>query len=149
MDGALMQRVFGVLGPVEALCEMAAFTLVLWLAGWRPGGPFPEAGILAAASGAAFASVVLAQLANAFACRSETVPPWKLGWGTNPLLLRAIGVELALLAVFLLLEPVAGMLGQAPPPPSGLLAAVLAMPALLAADYLYKVLKHSASVRHG
>ncbi|MET1086529.1 MAG: cation-transporting P-type ATPase [Arthrobacter sp.] len=149
MDGALMQRVFGVLGPVEALCEMAAFTLVLWLAGWRPGGPFPEAGILAAASGAAFASVVLAQLANAFACRSETVPPWKLGWGTNLLLLWAVGVELALLAVFLLLEPVAGMLGQAPPPAAGLLAAVLAMPALLAADYLYKVLKHSASGRQG
>ena len=58
-------------------------------------------------------------------------------------------VDLVILAVFLLLEPVAGMLGQAPPPPAGLLAAVLAMPALLAADYLYKVLKHSASVRHG
>jgi hypothetical protein len=86
--------------------------------------------------------VVLAQLANAFACRSETVPPWRLGWTTNPLLLWAVAVELAALAAFLLLDPVARMLGHAPPPPAGLAVALLSMPALLTVDYLYKLIRH-------
>ena len=136
-----MFRVFGVLGPVEALCEMTAFTLVLSLAGWAPGKDVPAGGTLAAASGAAFTTVVLAQLANAFACRSESLPPWRLGWTTNPLLLWAVAAELAALAGFLLLEPVARALGQAPPPPAGLAVAILSMPALIAADFLYKLLK--------
>ncbi|MEV7647578.1 cation-transporting P-type ATPase [Arthrobacter sp. NPDC089319] len=138
MDSALMIRVFAVLGPVEAVCEMTAFTLTLWLAGWRPGAAIPGWEVLAAASGAAFTTVVLAQLANAFACRSESVPPWRLGWGTNRMLLWAVVVELAALVAFLTIPPVAAMLGQAPPTTIGLLAAVLSMPAVLAADYLYK-----------
>ncbi|MFJ6000632.1 cation-translocating P-type ATPase [Arthrobacter sp. NPDC092385] len=138
MDTRLMVRVFAVLGPVEAVFEMAAFTLTLWLAGWRPGEGFPDVGILAAASGAAFTTVVLAQLANAFACRSESVPPWHLGWRTNPLMLRAVGVELLALLGFLLIVPVAEMLGHAPPTTAGLLVAMLSMPALLAADSWHK-----------
>ncbi|MHA7240406.1 cation-translocating P-type ATPase [Arthrobacter sp. TMS1-12-1] len=142
MDTRLMVRVFAVLGPVEAVAEMAAFTLTLWLAGWRPGQEFPGYGVLAAASGAAFTTVVLAQLANAFACRSESLPPWRLGWRTNPLMLKAVGVELLALLGFLLIVPVADMLGHAPPTVAGLLVAVLSMPALLAADHWHKRLRH-------
>ncbi|MHA7283221.1 cation-translocating P-type ATPase [Arthrobacter sp. TMS2-4] len=142
MDTRLMVRVFGVLGPVEAVFEMTAFTLTLWLAGWRPGAEFPAVGVLAAASGAAFTTVVLAQLANAFACRSESLPPWRLGWRTNPLMLRAVGVEVLALLGFLFIVPVADMLGHAPPTAAGLLVALLSMPALLAADYWHKRLTH-------
>ena len=50
----------------------------------RPGGcrlaaaatPFPTGGALAAASGAAFAAVVIGQMANAFACRSAPATRW-------------------------------------------------------------------------
>ncbi|WP_043443573.1 cation-translocating P-type ATPase [Arthrobacter sp. L77] len=142
MDTRLMVRVFAVLGPVEAVFEMAAFTLTLWLAGWRPGAAFPAVGVLAAASGAAFTTVVLAQLANAFACRSESVPPWRLGWRSNPLMLKAVGVELLALIGFLFIVPVAAMLGHAPPTVAGLLVALLSMPALLAVDYWHKRLRH-------
>lgn len=137
MDRQLMVRVFCVLGPVEAVVEMAAFSAVLFAGGWTRGGP-PEAGLLLAASGAAFTAVVLGQLANAFACRSATLVPWQLGWATNRLLLWAVAAELAVLAACLFIPPAAGLLGQAPPPPVGLLAAALAMPAVLAADWIYK-----------
>jgi hypothetical protein len=53
-------------------------------------------------------------------------------------------VELAALAVFLLLPPVAAMLGHAPPPPAGLAIAVLSMPALLLVDLAYKQLRRRA-----
>ncbi|MCT9624392.1 cation-transporting P-type ATPase [Pseudarthrobacter equi] len=137
MDRRLMVRVFCVLGPVEAAVEMAAFSAVLFAGGWTRGGP-PEAGLLLAASGTAFTAVVLGQLANSFACRSATVLPWQLGWGTNRLLLWAVAAELAVLAACLFIPPAAGLLGQAPPPPAGLLAASLAIPAVLAADWVYK-----------
>ena len=41
IDRRLLVRVFGVLGPVEALFEMTAFVVALVAAGWRPGDAFP------------------------------------------------------------------------------------------------------------
>lgn len=145
MDRTLMIRVFGVMGPVEALFEMTAFTVVLTMAAWHLGGAPPGSETLFMASGAAFTTVVLAQLANAFACRSATMPPWQQGWGTNRLLLWSVGVEMVALAVFLFAAPVANVLGHAPPPPAGLAIAVLAMPAVLAVDWLYKTVRHRSA----
>lgn len=137
MDRKLMVRVFCVLGPVEAVIEMAAFSAVLFGGGWDR-GETPEPGLLMAASGAAFTAVVLGQLANAFACRSATVPPWRLGWRTNRLLAWAILAELGVLAACLFIPQLAAVLGQAPPAPAGLLVALSAVPAVLAADWAYK-----------
>ena len=137
MDRQLIIRVFCILGPVEAATEMAVFSTVLAAGGWSR-GQVPPAGLLMAASGAAFTAVVLGQLANAFACRSATVPPWKLGWGTNRLLVWAVLAELAILAVCLYIPYLATLLGQAPPTPAGFLLALLAAPAVLLADWIHK-----------
>ncbi|HET8878390.1 MAG TPA: HAD-IC family P-type ATPase, partial [Arthrobacter sp.] len=147
MDRALMIRVFALLGPVEALMEMAAYTAVLLGAGWSPGAALPPSDALMAASGAAFTTVVLGQLANAFACRSATAAPWRLGWFTNRLLLWAVLAELGLLTVFLFLGPVAALLGQAPPTPGGLAMALAAVPAVLFADWAYKAARHRRPAR--
>ena len=146
MDRALMFRVFGLLGPVEAVFEMTAYTAVLIGAGWSPGAELPPSDVLMAASGAAFTTVVLAQLANAFACRSASVPPWRLGWFSNRLLVWAVLAELGLLAVFLFLGPLAALLGHAPPSPGGLAVALAAIPAVLLADWLYKIARHRRAV---
>src|SRR3546814_11958686 len=66
------------------------------LAGWAVGAE-PFAQTLAAASGAAFAAVVLGQLGNAFACRSEYRWAGALRLTGNQMLLMAVGVELVLL----------------------------------------------------
>ncbi|MDV8147549.1 cation-transporting P-type ATPase [Arthrobacter sp. B10-11] len=142
MDRALMVRVFGLLGPVEALFEMTAYTAVLLGAGWRPGAELPASDVLMAASGAAFTTVVLGQLANAFACRSASTPPWRLGWATNRLLVWAVLAELGLLLVFLFVSPIATLLGHAPPSSGGLAVALAAIPAVIVADWLYKVVRH-------
>jgi magnesium-transporting ATPase (P-type) len=138
IDGALLRRVFCVLGPTEALMEMTAFLVALLAAGWRPGDSFPTGHALLAASGAAFAAVVIGQAANAFACRSATRWPGALGWTGNRLLLAAVAVELAILAGFLLIPPVASVLDHAPPPAAGFGVAVLTAPAVLAADAVHK-----------
>ena len=145
IDGPLLARVFGVLGPAEAVVEMSAFVVALMAAGWRPGEDFPTGVALLAASGAAFAAVVLGQMANAFACRSTSRRPGALGWTTNRLLLYAVATELVALAGFLFVPPVAALLGHAPPPPWGWVVAALAVPAVLAADAAHKaVLGRSA-----
>lgn len=140
MDRRLMFRVFCVLGPVEAAVEMAAFSTVLFAGGWSRGTPADSA-LVMAASGAAFTAVVLGQLANAFACRSATVPPWKQGWLTNRLLLWAILAELGVLAVCLYAIP--SVLGHLAPTPAGFAVAVLAIPAVLVADWAHKKLRRN------
>jgi sodium/potassium-transporting ATPase subunit alpha len=46
-----------------------------------------------------FAGIVLAQVANVFACRSDRLSVARLGWFTNPLILWGILTELAILAL--------------------------------------------------
>jgi calcium-translocating P-type ATPase len=140
LDRPVLQRVFGVLGPTEALIEMAAFVATFVAAGWVPGEAFPHGETLLAASGAAFTAVVLGQAANAFACRSTTWPPWRLGWFTNRLVFGAVAVELMVLIVFLVVDPVADLLDHGAPTWAGLAVALLAIPGVLIADALHKTL---------
>lgn len=149
IDAALLRRVFGVLGPSEAAMEMLAFVVGLTAVGWRPGDPFPTGSALLAASGAAFAAVVLGQVANAQACRSATRPPRRMGWFSNRLLNVALLVQVALLAALLWIEPVADLLGQAVPSLAAALVAVAAIPVVLAADELHKWFRRRSAPRRG
>jgi hypothetical protein len=68
-----------------------------------------------------------------------------VGWTTNRLLLGAVAAELALLGAFLYISPVAGLLDQAPPTLAGFAVALLAAPAVLAADALHKAVRAAPS----
>jgi calcium-translocating P-type ATPase len=137
IDRRVAVRAFGVLGPAEAVASLSAFAVVLLAGGWRWGVP-PEPALLAVASGTAFAAIVLGQLANAFACRSETRPVFRMSPVTNRLLLIAVASEALLLLVFVGVPPLARLLGSAWPTPLGWLAALAAVPVVLLADSVYK-----------
>ena len=147
LSGTVLRRAFGVLGPTEAILVMAAFVTGLLASGWRPGLAFPTGGALAAASGAAFLAVVLAQTANAFACRSSTRWPGALGWGSNRLLPPAAGIELAFSLVLLLVPTVAVVFDQAWPPVAAMLVAVAAAPAVLGVDAVDKAVRRTRRTR--
>ena len=138
IDRRLFARAFAILGPVEATISLAAFVVSLLAAGWRFGQPFPTGPVMWSASGAAFTAIVFGQVANAFACRSSVRFAWQIPLRDNRLLIGAVVAELAMLAAFLYIPPLAHLLGQSPPPPAGVLAAALAAPAVLAADTLHK-----------
>jgi len=149
IDSSLLRRAFGVLGPTEAVVEMAAFVAGLLAVGWRPGDSFPTGNQLLAASGAAFAAVVLGQVANAQACRSATRTPWRLGWTTNHLMNLALCVQLLLLVYLLAIPPVAEFLGQGVPSLAAALVACSAIPVLLGVDAAQKgVRSHQAHRSH-
>lgn len=141
MNGTVLRRAFGILGPLEALLTLTAFVVSLVALGWRPGEPFPTGPDLMAASGAAFMTVVLAQTANAFACRSSTKWPGALGWTTNRLLVVAVLVELAFSLLVLWWPAVADILGHANPPLAGWAVALASMPILIAVDAADKALR--------
>ncbi|GAB4585646.1 cation-translocating P-type ATPase [Nocardia sp. IFM 10818] len=143
LDRKLFARAFGVLGPVEAVIALSAFVLSALVSGWRPGEAFPTGPALAAASGAAFTAIVFGQVANAFACRSTVRAFWRLPIRTNRLLGYAVLAELATLATFLYIGPIAGLLGHNGPTLAGALIALLAIPAVLLADTLQKHLTRS------
>ena len=138
LDREVARRAFLLLGPLEAAMAMAAFVVSLTASGWRPGQAFPTGAPLLAASGAAFASVVVAQTANAFACRSATVWPGSLGWFSNRLLVTGASIELAITAGFLFIPVVATILDHAPPPAAGWAVALASAPVLLAVDAAQK-----------
>lgn len=137
VDRRLLTRVFAVLGPVEAVVEMAAFGVVLLAGGWVWAAT-PSPAVLATASGTAFAAVVLGQLANAFACRSAVRPAGRWMGRGNHLLLWAVTAELAALAAFLTLDPLADLLRGTVPSALGWAVAALAVPAVLLADAGHK-----------
>ncbi len=141
IDRKVLMRVFGVLGPAESAMEMLAFCTALLVVGWVPGRSFPRGQDLQSASGAAFATVIFCQIGTAFACRSATRWPGRLGWFSNRLLLVGVGMALALLMCLLYIPPVASVLGQAPPPPSAWLVAVSGVPVMLGVDALHKSLR--------
>lgn len=141
MNGTVLRRAFGILGPLEAVLSLAAFVVSLMALGWRPGEPFPAGRDLASASGAAFMTVVFAQAANAFACRSSSYWPGALGWSTNRLLLPAVLSGLAFSLVVLWVPPIAVLLGQWNPPGWGWVVAILSMPMLIAVDAMDKHLR--------
>jgi magnesium-transporting ATPase (P-type) len=138
LDRAVARRAFGILGPVEAAMGMVAFVVSFLAWGWRPGDPFPSGAPLMQASGATFATIVVAQTANAFVCRSDTVWPGALGWFSNRLLLVAASIELVIAASFLFVPRFASALEQAAPSTAGWVVALLSAPVLLAADAIHK-----------
>ncbi|QUX26064.1 cation-transporting P-type ATPase [Nocardiopsis sp. MT53] len=145
IDRKVVIRVFGVLGPVEAAAALGAFTAVLWSGGWRWGlDPGPE--LLTTASGTAFATVVLGQMAVALACRSESTPVVSLSPRTNPMLGWAIATGIISLGIFLVVPPFPALLGGTLPPPLGWAAAVCAVPALVLADLVHKRVATARSI---
>lgn len=133
VDRALLARVFGVLGPAEAVGSMATFVAVLLAGGWR-WGEVPSGTLLALASGSAFAAIAVAQLANAVACRSTALPAWRSRLRGNRLIVVALAAEVVLLVVFLAVPPLARVLGGSWPAALGWTGAVVTAALVVLAD---------------
>ena len=137
----MLLRAFGIIGPAIAVASMAAFFATYLAAGWRVGDAFPVGQVAFMASGAAFATVVLGQTANAFACRSSTRWPGALGWTTNRLLIPAVIADLVIAGLMLGVPLLAQALTQAPPGLAGWCIAIGTMGLVLALDAAYKAMR--------
>ena len=144
IDGRRLHRALLVLGVTEAVCALTTFIAVLSSRSWTWGAT-PAVSTLAIASGSAFAAIAVGQMANAFACRSETRPAWRQRLGSNRLLVGAVTAELALLGIFLGFPPLARLLGGSWPSTLGWALAFCAVPIVIIVDASYKASRRSSS----
>jgi Ca2+-transporting ATPase len=129
LDGPLLARAYGWLGPLEATLSLGAFFLAFALAGFTledlraatPGllAHAAPAGVERAhrlASTAAFAAIVWCQVGNVLACRSERLPVPAMGLPRGRMLYLGVAAELALLLAIVHLPPLQRVFGTAPLP---------------------------------
>jgi Ca2+-transporting ATPase len=153
LDRSLLLRAYLRLGLVEAVVAMAAFGAV-----WAGQGVGLEElrrlapALLARTAGpaalevqrlattAALAAIVLCQMANLFACRSERMSAFRLPLGGNALLWAGLAVEAALLAAVVYLPPLQRVFSTGPLP-------ALAWPLLLGGPFLLLAVDEAAKWR--
>jgi len=93
----LVARAYLFLGPLEAVACMFGFFWVLGAGGWTWGTLLPATDLLyMQATTACLTAIIVAQIANVFACRSPRESLFTTGFFTNKLIFGAIAVELAL-----------------------------------------------------
>ncbi|MFZ1841525.1 MAG: HAD-IC family P-type ATPase, partial [Nitrospira sp.] len=93
-------RAYAFLGLIEAGIAMGGFFLYLYSQGWSWAAPLDwTSPLYKEATTVTFAGIVAAQVANVFACRSDRISAFRLGWFSNPLILVGVAVELTILLV--------------------------------------------------
>ncbi len=102
LSAPMLARSYLFLGAIEALVAMGGFFVFLFANGWTWGQQLDwSSPLYKEATTVTFAGIVLAQVANVFACRSDRLSVTTLGWFSNPLILTGIMTELVLLAVII------------------------------------------------
>jgi len=115
LDRPTLLRAYAWLGAIEAVLCLGGYFAAYWLAGWRPGAPMADSGIVyATATTMSLAGIVACQIGNVFVCRSLERPSWRLGLGANRALLAGIAVEVGLLLALIYLPGLASVFGLAP-----------------------------------
>jgi Ca2+-transporting ATPase len=125
VDGRLLRRAFLWLGMIEAaLCFFAFFFINNWID--IPAfqslhqlvfANIPHTSQHSLAITVYYAGVVMAQIGNAFACRTERNRGRFLGWLSNPALLRGIAIDLVILLGLIYIPPLADLFGHVAIPP--------------------------------
>ncbi|MBD2427567.1 cation-transporting P-type ATPase [Phormidium sp. FACHB-1136] len=127
MDRNLLLRAYGWLGLIEGILGMAAFFWVWSRHGYSlsqiqavtPGlqahiAPAPVVAIYLQSLTLTLAAIVAGQTGNVFACRSEKIPIWRLGWFSNPLIWLGIATEWILIGAIIKLPPLQAIFSTAP-----------------------------------
>jgi sodium/potassium-transporting ATPase subunit alpha len=96
----LLLRAYAFLGAIEAAIAMSGFFLYLSANGWSWNAPLAwSSSLYREATTVTLSGIVMAQIANVFACRSERLSIFRLGFFSNPLVLIGVVVEAVLLFV--------------------------------------------------
>jgi len=105
IDKALLIRGYVFLGLISLIGVLFVYFYVLYSGGWKWGLALPMDSMLARqASTATFLGIVIMQVANAYACRSNVESAFRPGFFSNRLLVVGVLVELALTA-FIVYNP--------------------------------------------
>jgi Ca2+-transporting ATPase len=124
VDGRLLRRSFLWLGMLEAALCFAAFLFInnvldisyLQSLHQIVFSKIPHSEQINLAITVYYAGVVMAQVGNAFACRTDRNRGRYLGWLSNPTLIRGVLIDLVILLGLIYIEPLADLFGNEPIP---------------------------------
>jgi magnesium-transporting ATPase (P-type) len=129
IDRSLLMRAFLWLGPIETVLAFSGYILVNILPGQSSTLPaglhmiaskfdlLPNQTLPLLATTIYHAGVVLAQVGNAFASRSESNRSRSLGWFSNRFLVTGVLVEIGLITALIYFHPLAIIFQHLPLPP--------------------------------
>jgi magnesium-transporting ATPase (P-type) len=160
LDLRLMLRAYCFLGLIEGLAGMAGFFLVWWSNGYgiseiqaispsilSHSATAAQMAIYHQATTATLAAIVACQDGNVFACRSERVSIFRLGFFSNRLIWLGIAVEWVLILSVIYSPTLQKIFMTAPLQPWQWLALLVCPPLVLIADELRKwFLRHQKMV---
>jgi magnesium-transporting ATPase (P-type) len=146
---ALMRRAYLWLGSVQSLAAMSAFYFHFWVSGyWGQWLDLPSAGgVYAAATAMTLGAVVITQVGNLFAQRTERNSFFRTSLLTNRLVWLGIATELVVVAAVVYTPPLQWVFGTTAVPASHWLFVIVWMPALVFADEVRKALVRRAERR--
>jgi magnesium-transporting ATPase (P-type) len=153
VDRHLLLRAYGWLGMIEtALCFIGFFWVydkltpimhglgissVNLLLGLESGSGRAQHGYLLGST-IFLAGVVIAQIGNVFACRTEKGHVHRLGWLSNPYILAAVGLDVFFLFLMVYCSPMAAVFNLVALPPRAWLLLGLFAPILLVLEKIRK-----------
>jgi magnesium-transporting ATPase (P-type) len=109
----------------------------------------PEGQVYILATTVFHVGVVMAQIGNAFTCRTEKENVHRLGWLSNRFLLLGIGVEVGLILLFVYFRPLAALFEHLPVPAGYWVGLSLYAPVLYGLDWIRKsIARRVERVRH-
>jgi magnesium-transporting ATPase (P-type) len=115
LDLAALLRGYAFLGGLSTVAVLGAFFLFLAGHGWTWGQPDPPTPLVGAqATTVVFVGIVVMQVANAFACRTERASVLGVGLLSNRFLLAGIAFELVLTAALVYVPWLQPLFGTAP-----------------------------------
>lgn len=151
VERGLLARAFLWLGGIEAFLCYVGFFYVYNLSGQNEFFPLPVydliniPGLLEGVSEIHLlaitvfhAGVVMAQIGNAFACRTERERGRRLGWLSNRFLLWGILAEIVIILVLIYFPPLAKVFNHVPLPPIFWVGLSLYAPVLYSLDWIRK-----------
>jgi Ca2+-transporting ATPase len=151
LDKSLLLRAYCFLGLLEGLAGMTGFLVVWWANGYgiselqginsailAHSATVTQMAIYHQATTVTLAAIVACQDGNVFACRSERVSIFRLGFFSNRLIWLGIAVEWALILSIIYVAPLQKIFATAPLTPWQWLMLILCPPLILMADELRK-----------
>ena len=140
IDAGMLKRAYLILGSVQSLMTMIAFYYIYWTNGyWGQWIDLPGEGALyRSATGIALAAVVMTQIGNLFAQRSEIVSIFKMPFFRNRMIWIGIFSEVVIILMFVYLPFFNNFIGTGPFELKYWLLLVSMIPSLIIADEIRK-----------
>jgi magnesium-transporting ATPase (P-type) len=119
LNQMVLLRAFAWLGLLEGALALFAYLMGYWSNGWRPGMAISSFGaVYPQATTLAYAAIVLAQVGNAIASRSQRISLRQIGLFTNLALFAGVLISVILMLGLLYVPPLADIFAFVPPSPT-------------------------------